>query len=131
MLCDIFYKKHFATTKCACDNIQTLWVFNNGMQHLFLFIIYLHDGNVCVKYMLWRFGNKLHFIWFTMPKMSLYDWSLLIIIVVYAICSWFKLVNYVIFSQLSTCSCIRLIIKWHFWCNGSLLWIFSKIVIVF
>jgi hypothetical protein len=52
------------------------------------------------------------------PKMSFYDWSLLIILDAYAIYSQFGLVIYAIFSCLSTCSCIGPIIKWHFWHNG-------------
>ncbi len=45
------------------------------------------------------------------PKMSFYDWSLLIILDAYAIYSQFGLVIYAIFSCLSTCSCIGPIIK--------------------
>jgi hypothetical protein len=52
-------------------------------------------------------------------KMSFYDWSLLLILYAYAIYSLFRLVIYVIFSCLSTCSCIGPIIKWHFWHNGT------------
>jgi hypothetical protein len=37
--CVMCFIKKNVTIKCACDNMETLWVFNNGMQHLFLFII--------------------------------------------------------------------------------------------
>jgi len=50
--------------------------------------------------------------------MPFYDWSLSNILVTYTICSWFKLVLYDFLNHLFTCSHIRLVIKWHFWCSG-------------
>jgi hypothetical protein len=50
-----------------------------------------------------------------MLEMPFYDWSLLIILITYAICSWFGPIVYAIFSHLSIYSCTRVVIKCQFW----------------
>jgi hypothetical protein len=37
--CVMYFIKKIAFIRCACDNMQTLKVFGNGMQFYFLFII--------------------------------------------------------------------------------------------
>ncbi len=39
LLCDIFYIKKIVAIRCACDNMQTLRVFGNGMQFFLGFVI--------------------------------------------------------------------------------------------
>ncbi len=51
VLCDVFYKYNFVAIRHACDDMQTLLVFNNGMQHFF-YSSFNCMMEMCVKYLL-------------------------------------------------------------------------------
>jgi hypothetical protein len=59
VLCDVFDKNYFATTKCAFENVWIMWVFRNGIKYL-SFIVEFHHGNVWMKYIFKWFWNRLY-----------------------------------------------------------------------